>query len=185
MPARALARVPEIDEAPSDAGRLRLAVAAFLRREDGREKPSGEWRASVWYPDPAERRPCCDSIEVSPKNRQALYDHCCTRAHIAALYDVGPNDLRQAIREERPTPATIARQQSPSRGTAVEALFESSRKAQEMARQEVTREAERRSFPWFKSCLVGSTRERRRLSSRPSRRRSLNLAAFSWPSSLP
>jgi len=66
--------------------RLRLAIEEFYARSTRRSHPEGGWRNSLWYPSAAERQTCCEGIEPSIENRQALESHCRTQGHVAVRY---------------------------------------------------------------------------------------------------
>ncbi len=84
-------------------GRLRLALEAFLARESRAQGPEGEWREGLWFPSGNERRPCCEDLQPTPANKQALESHCRSAAHVAALFDVPVLALRRALRRARIT----------------------------------------------------------------------------------
>jgi hypothetical protein len=90
-------------DSPVPAGRLRLALEAFLARESRALGPEGEWREGLWFPSPNERRPCCEGLQPTPANKQALESHCRSAAHVAALFEVPVLDLRRALKRARTT----------------------------------------------------------------------------------
>ncbi len=82
-------------------GRLRLALEAFLARESRAQGPEGEWREGLWFPSPGERRPCCEGLQPTLANKQALESHCRSAVHVAALFEVPVLELRRALRKAR------------------------------------------------------------------------------------
>ncbi len=56
--------------------RLRLAVEEFYARSSRLSHPAGEWKEGLWYPSEGERKTCCEGIEPTIANRQALERHC-------------------------------------------------------------------------------------------------------------
>lgn len=90
--------------------RLRLAMEDFYSRRARKSHPEGSWRDGLWYPSPNERRACCEGIEPTAGNRQALESHCRTQSHVAALYGVPLGELKAAVRDDRKQGAPIARQ---------------------------------------------------------------------------
>ena len=114
----------DLDPAPT--GRLALALEAFLARESRAQGPEGEWREGLWFPSPNERRPCCDGLQPSPGNKQALESHCRSAAHVAALYEVPVLDLRRALKRAR-----IAQEAAPSQpaGSAARSMTNTERLA--------------------------------------------------------
>lgn len=89
------------DPDPAPSGRLGLALEAFLARESRAQGPEGEWREGLWFPSPNERRPCCEGLQPTPANKQALESHCRSAAHVAALFEVPVLDLRRALKRAR------------------------------------------------------------------------------------
>ncbi len=89
--------------------RLRLATEAFYARSSRRGQPEGDWQDGLWYPAPGERQACCEGIQPTPANRQALESHCRTQGHVAALYGVPVGELKAAVREDRKVGSPIAR----------------------------------------------------------------------------
>ena len=83
------------------AGRLRLARDEFFARVARRSNPEGGWEEGLWQPSAQERRPCCDAINPTTANRQALESHCRSQAHVAALFGVALPDLKAAVKAER------------------------------------------------------------------------------------
>jgi hypothetical protein len=86
---------------PAPSGRLALALETFLARESRAQGPEGEWSEGLWFPSPNERRPCCEGLQPTPANKQALESHCRSAAHVAALYEVPVLDLRRALKRAR------------------------------------------------------------------------------------
>jgi len=122
MPAKAPSHAGE----PSD-GRLQLALETYLARVNRREQPAGEWREGLWFPSSGERQACCEGIEPTAANRQALDSHCRTQGHVAVLYGVSVDDLRAVVRARRRAakpPIARLRHRSPP-----EALYEMNREA--------------------------------------------------------
>jgi len=93
----------ELDSTPAPSGRLGLALEAFLARESRAQGPEGEWREGLWFPSTNERRPCCEGLQPTPANKQALESHCRSAAHVAALFEVPVLDLRRALKRARIT----------------------------------------------------------------------------------
>ncbi|HEV7667139.1 MAG TPA: hypothetical protein VGS22_01330 [Thermoanaerobaculia bacterium] len=113
-----VAHIHEPDTDPSDdflgspsapSGRLRLALEAFLARESRAQGPEGEWREGLWFPSNNERRPCCEGLQPTLANKQALESHCRSAAHVAALFEVPVLDLRRALKRAR-----VAQEAAPS-----------------------------------------------------------------------
>ncbi|HEV7670237.1 MAG TPA: hypothetical protein VGS22_17095 [Thermoanaerobaculia bacterium] len=88
--------------------RLRLAIEDFYARSTRRGHPEGDWQDGLWYPSASERQACCEGIEPTLANRQALESHCRTQAHVAALYDVPVGELKAAVRDDRKQGSPIA-----------------------------------------------------------------------------
>src|SRR6185295_13141815 len=120
------AKTPSHAGEPSD-GRVRLALETYLARVNRREQPAGEWREGLWFPSSGERQSCCEGIEPTAANRQALDSHCRTQGHVAVLYGVSVDDLRAVVRARRRAakpPIARLRHRSPP-----EALYEMNREA--------------------------------------------------------
>lgn len=84
--------------------RLREAALEYIRRQEREAHPLGEFdHAGRWYPVEEERRPCCGRVR-SPSRAYpySLLLHCRTIGHVAALYGVGEEELRRAVRKMRP-----------------------------------------------------------------------------------
>ena len=65
-------------------------------REHGRSRPSGGGHRGRWYPSQEEHRSCCNRI--SPPSRQfplSLHRHCRTAEHVAQLFGVDVNELKE------------------------------------------------------------------------------------------
>ncbi len=92
-----------LDATSAPSGRLGLALEAFLARESRAQGPEGEWREGLWCPSSNERRPCCEGLQPTLANKQALESHCRSAAHVAALFEVPVLDLRRALRRARIT----------------------------------------------------------------------------------
>jgi len=90
--------------------RLRLAIEEFYARSTRRSHPEGGWRNSLWYPSAAERQTCCEGIEPSIENRQALESHCRTQGHVAVRYGLPVGELKAAVRDDRKRGSPIAQQ---------------------------------------------------------------------------
>lgn len=94
--------------------RLAQAVACYRARRDRTEHPAGEFTGSradrAWHISPSERRPCCDAAEPSDLGgRQKfvghwLNSHCRSIAHVANLFDVTAEELKNALKA-KPAPA--------------------------------------------------------------------------------
>jgi hypothetical protein len=79
---------------------LHDAAVEYVNRQSRATNPLGGFdKAGRWYPDPDERRDCCDSIR-SPSRRfpYSLMLHCRTLKHIAKLYDVEEKQLRELVK---------------------------------------------------------------------------------------
>lgn len=119
--------------------RLRLAIETFYARSTRLEHPEGEWRESLWYPVAAERQSCCEGIEPSKTNRQALESHCRKQVHVATLFGLPVGELKAAVRDDRKRGLPIAQQvastfvapRPPARGAG--AFADMSRRAREEA----------------------------------------------------
>ncbi len=97
---------------------LRTAAAAVLARQERKAHPRGFWQEGLWWPDPEERRSCCEAIQPTPANKQALDSHCRSQTHVAQLFDVSARALRRAaglVRRERAT--------APGAPPGIESLF--------------------------------------------------------------
>lgn len=83
---------------------LTEAVAAYTRRRDRTEHPTGEFDArGRWQPAEGERRPCCAAVRSpSAAYPYSLMLHCRTVAHVAALYGIGSTELGRAVRGAAP-----------------------------------------------------------------------------------
>lgn len=88
--------------------RLRLAIEDFYARSTRRGHPEGEWQDGLWYPSESERRTCCESIQPSAANRQALESHCRSQVHVAALYGLAVGEVKAAVRDDRKRGSPIA-----------------------------------------------------------------------------
>jgi hypothetical protein len=88
--------------------RLRLAIEVFYARSTRRGHPEGDWRDGLWYPSAGERQACCEGIEPTAQNRQALESHCRTQGHVATLYDIAVGELKAAVRDDRKQGSPIA-----------------------------------------------------------------------------
>lgn len=88
--------------------RLRLAIEDFYARSSRRRHPEGEWRGGLWYPSESERCTCCEGIQPSSTNRQALESHCRKQVHVAALYGLPIGELKAAVRDDRKRGSSIA-----------------------------------------------------------------------------
>ncbi|HEV7672651.1 MAG TPA: hypothetical protein VGS22_29375 [Thermoanaerobaculia bacterium] len=119
--------------------RLRLALEEFFGRSTRRWHPEGEWQDGLWYPSAGERQTCCEGIEPSKTNRQALESHCRKQAHVAALYGLPVGEVKAAVRDDRKRGSPIAQQvassfvgpRPPARGAG--AFADMSRRAREEA----------------------------------------------------
>ena len=134
---------PESSKAPE--GRLRLALEALLAREAREQGPEGEWRDGLWFPSPSERRPCCESIQPTPANKQALESHCRSAVHVAALFEVPALELRRALRRARYTKYEGPRQlaaSAPKPMSNTDRLARVSRAARSEAFQALRKEAQ-------------------------------------------
>jgi hypothetical protein len=139
--------------------RLQEAVRVAIAREERTESPLGEWRERLWYPAAEERRACCENIEPTSANRQALESHCRTQAHVAQRFDVPLPELRRAVKQTREAALNRAGQSARPRpfafpGGRAEALFEVSRGAHGEARQELRDQA--RSFELILPRLIAA-----------------------------
>ena len=80
---------------------ISAAVQCYLDRRALITHPRGTVDAGGrWHPDATERQECCRRIR--PPSRAwpwSLMLHCRTARHIANLYNVDPQVLRQAIRQ--------------------------------------------------------------------------------------
>lgn len=133
-------RDPQARRGARDA-RLQEAVAVVLARQERKEHPRGTWQGGLWWPDPEERRACCETIRPTPANKQALESHCRSQAHVAHLFGVPGRALRRAaleIRRERAAAARLAGAEPPagSRG-ALEGLLLSAQTALENAKTDL------------------------------------------------
>ena len=92
--------MPEITEhnAPD---MIVAAVQCYLDRQASRTHPRGDTdNAGRWYPNSTERQDCCNAIrEPSRAWPWSLMHHCHTVVHVAHLFNVDPQVLRQAIRQ--------------------------------------------------------------------------------------
>jgi hypothetical protein len=79
---------------------LNDAAIEFLNRQLRLSNPRGKFdKAARWFPDPDERRDCCDSVR-SPSRRFkfSLMLHCRTLKHVAKLYNVDEKQLRKLVK---------------------------------------------------------------------------------------
>lgn len=77
------------------------AAYEYIRRQERRAHPDGIFDGvGRWYPSEAEERPCCDYIR-RPSGRwpYSLLTHCRSVAHVAALYNADPKEVRRAIKD--------------------------------------------------------------------------------------
>lgn len=122
--------------------RLRLAIEEFYSRSTRRGHPEGEWRGGLWYPSESERRTCCEGIEPSTQNRQALESHCRCQGHVATLYGVAVGELKAAVRDDRKQGSPIAQHVASSfvgpRPRSAETFAEMGRRAREEAFERVS-----------------------------------------------
>ncbi len=88
--------------------RLRLAIEEFYGRSQRQRHPQGEWLDGLWFPSELERRSCCEEIQPTVRNRQALEGHCRTQAHVAALFEIRIGELKAAVRADRKAGSPIA-----------------------------------------------------------------------------
>lgn len=105
----ATALQPGVTERPKPE-RLRLAIEDFYARSTRRGHPEGDWQDGLWYPSATERQACCEGIEPTTQNRQALESHCRSQAHAAARYGVRVGELKAAVRDDRKQGSPIAQQ---------------------------------------------------------------------------
>lgn len=125
---------------PAAEDRLAEAARVAMAREERSESPRGEWRDRLWFPVADERRECCEEIEPTPTNRQALEHHCRTQGHIARLFGIPLIDLRRAVKKARGghTPGSApARGQTPyepNEGTREESIRELHGEARQLER---------------------------------------------------
>lgn len=145
----AAAHAPQSDDF---VDRLKKAVDVALAREDRKEIPNGSWKDNLWFPDPDERRSCCEAIVPSPSNRQALESHCRSKGHIAQLFDVPVRELKRAVLVARRTrglepkrdAALTKEPEFPKEGNpGLEQLLANSRAALRDAKKELQREVGR------------------------------------------
>ncbi len=92
-------------------------MAAVLARHERKEHPRGAWQNGLWWPDPQERRACCETIQPTPANKQALESHCRSQAHIAQLFGVSGPALRRAALAVRRQRARASRPFEPPAGS--------------------------------------------------------------------
>lgn len=126
--------------------RLRPAVMVALARELRKEHPQGSWQDGLWYPTPEERRSCCEKVEPSPANKQALESHCRSKAHIANLFGVPAPDLKRAVllaRRERALAPELAGRPPQEVAAGIAALAASSQVALRNAKRELLKEVSR------------------------------------------
>ncbi len=136
-------QVEKDSQAPQ--GRLRVALEAFLARESRAQSPEGEWQEGLWFPSPSERRACCEGLQPTPANKQALESHCRSAVHVAALFEVPVLELRRALRKARHSSDTGPGQDAasaPKSMTHTERLARVSRAARSEAFQALRKDAQ-------------------------------------------
>jgi hypothetical protein len=90
---------------PERRKRLEDCSIAYIKRLLLEENPSGEFYYDErdrnglprWYPSAQERQPCCSYDPPLHFNRLRFYTHCRSIEHLANLYHVDVNFLRQRL----------------------------------------------------------------------------------------
>jgi hypothetical protein len=92
-------------------GKTLAAVLEYMGRKARTIRPRGELRGQGWWPKPEEVRPCCAKTKY-PAGRDiwVKLKHCCTGAHIAALFECDEKLMRQIARRLTTTGNDVRRE---------------------------------------------------------------------------
>jgi hypothetical protein len=74
------------------------AAKMYVSRQTRLSHPGGKTDGLRWYPDPEEKRDCCNKIRCPSRHYPwSLSYHCRTMRHVSSLTGIPESEIRRAL----------------------------------------------------------------------------------------